>query len=156
VVTAAEALRGDDDVEASGPTATVRAQVVGVEPAVDVAVLKLTEFTSATALPTTDAPETGETVGVVGRCADGVLAMWGTVKLSAGPWTSRLGGRLDRRVELDVCVDRRLEGALVVDTTGGAIGMAVPGPRGRVLGVPIVANAAPRSASSSRKARTWT
>ncbi len=136
VVTAAEALRGEDDVEASGPTTTVRARVVGVEPAVDVAVLKLSEFGSATPLSPTDAPETGATVGVVGRCADGVLATWGTVKLSAGPWTSRLGGRLDRRLELDVRFDRRLEGALVVDATGGAMGMTVPGPRGRVLCIP--------------------
>jgi S1-C subfamily serine protease len=136
VVTAADALRGDDDVEASGATATVRARVVGVEPAVDVAVLKLSEFASTTTLPLTDGPETGKTVGVVGRCADGVLAAWGSVKLSAGPWVSQRGGQLDRRLELDVRFDRRLEGALVLDATGGAIGMAVPGPRGRVLCIP--------------------
>ena len=136
VVTAAEALRGDDDVEASGPMAAVRARVVGVEPAVDVAVLQVSECAPATALPPTDAPETGETVGIVGRCGDGILATWGTVKLSAGPWTSRLGGRVDRRLELDVRFDRRLEGALVVNATGGVIGMAVPGPRGRVLCIP--------------------
>jgi S1-C subfamily serine protease len=65
-----------------------------------------------------------------------VLAAWGGVKLNGDAWTSQRGGRIDRRIELDVSFERRLEGALVVDTAGAAVGMSVPGPRGRVLCIP--------------------
>jgi S1-C subfamily serine protease len=136
LVTASDALRGADPVPVLGLDGDHRADLVGVDPNVDVAILKLDDATpSAPALPTA-APEVGASIAVVGRTADGVLATWGGVKLNGDAWTSQRGGRIDRRIEFDVSFERRLEGALVVDAGGGAVGMAVPGPRGRVLCIP--------------------
>lgn len=138
LVTASDALRGADPIPVTSLDGEHRADLVGVDPNVDVAVLKLDEATpSAPALPTAD-PDVGASMAVVGRTMDGVLAAWGGVKLNGDAWTSQRGGRIDRRIELDVSLERRLEGALVVDAGGGAVGMAVPGPRGRVLCIPAV------------------
>ncbi len=55
----------------------------------------------------------------------------------AGPaWSSRRGGKIDQRIELDVGFDPSFEGAAVIDTSGNIVAMAVPGPYHRVLGIP--------------------
>jgi S1-C subfamily serine protease len=138
IVTASDALRGADPLRVVGADSEGRADLAGADVTVDIAVLKLeaaASASSAQALPSAT-PETGATIAVVGRAGDGVLAAWGGVKLNGDAWTSQRGGRIDRRIELDVSFERRLEGALVVDTVGAAVGMAVPGPRGRVLCIP--------------------
>jgi S1-C subfamily serine protease len=136
LVTSSDALRGADPIPVTSLDGEHRADLVGVDANVDVAVLKLDEATrSAPAL----APATidvGSIIAVVGRAMDGVLAAWGGLKLNGDAWTSQRGGRIDRRIELDVSFERRFEGGLVVDAGGSAVGMAVPGPRGRVLCIP--------------------
>jgi S1-C subfamily serine protease len=135
LVTASDALRGADPVHVVGPEGEGRVDFAGADTTVDVAVLKLDPAAAASSAPAlaSAAPETGATIALVGRSTDGVLAAWGGVKLNGEAWTSQRGGRIDRRIELDVSFERRLEGALVVDTGGAAVGMSVPGPRGRVL-----------------------
>jgi S1-C subfamily serine protease len=136
LVTASDALRGADPIPVRGPNGEHRAHLVGADPSVDVAVLKLDEATRSAPALAPATVDVGSSVAIVGRTIDGVLAAWGGVKLNGDAWTSQRGGRIDRRIELDVAFERRLEGALVVDAGGGAIGMAVPGPRGRVLCIP--------------------
>lgn len=56
---------------------------------------------------------------------------------SVGPaWHSRAGGRIDRRITLDMAVTAREEGGPVLDAGGGLLGMSTLGPRGRVLVIP--------------------
>ena len=56
---------------------------------------------------------------------------------SAGPaWYSLRGGRIDTRIELDTSLRRSAEGGLALDAAGRAVGMAVFGPRRRVLVIP--------------------
>lgn len=56
---------------------------------------------------------------------------------SVGPsWNSRAGGRIDRRITLDMAVSAREEGGPVLDAAGGVLGMSTLGPRGRVLVIP--------------------
>jgi S1-C subfamily serine protease len=136
LVTASDALRGADPIPVTSLDGEHRADLVGVDPSVDVAVLKLDEATRSAPAPAPATIDVGSSIAVVGRTMDGVLAAWGGVKLNGDAWTSQRGGRIDRRIELDVSFERRLEGALVVDAGGGAVGMAVPGPRGRVLCIP--------------------
>jgi S1-C subfamily serine protease len=55
----------------------------------------------------------------------------------AGPgWRSLRGGEIDARIELDLSLRRHAEGGLVLDAAGRALGMAVFGPRRRVLVIP--------------------
>ena len=56
---------------------------------------------------------------------------------SVGPsWHSRAGGRIDRRITLDVRVTPREEGGPVIEPAGGLLGISTLGPRGRVLVIP--------------------
>jgi len=61
---------------------------------------------------------------------------FGVVSRSAGAWRSLRGGTIDARLELGVSLRRRSEGGLVLDAAGRALGMAVFGPRRRVLVIP--------------------
>jgi S1-C subfamily serine protease len=93
--------------------------------------------TAARTVPaTTRLLRVGETIAVVGRTLRGPAAIWGTVQLAGPPWSSRRGGKIDQRLELDVGFDPTFEGAPVIDTGGNIAAMAVPGPYHRVLGIP--------------------
>jgi len=78
----------------------------------------------------------GETIAVVGRTLRGPAVIWGSVRLAGPAWSSRRGGKIDQRIELDVGFDPSFEGAAVIDTSGNIVAMAVPGPYHRVLGIP--------------------
>jgi S1-C subfamily serine protease len=79
----------------------------------------------------------GETIAVVGRSLRGPSAIWGSVQLAGPAWSSRRGGRIDQRLELDVAFDPSFEGGAVIDMEGNIAAMAVPGPYDRVLGIPV-------------------
>ncbi len=56
---------------------------------------------------------------------------------SLGPaWHSLAGGRIDRRISLDLRISCAAEGGPVVTAAGGLLGMATAGPRGRALVIP--------------------
>ncbi|MEX0852488.1 MAG: S1C family serine protease, partial [Bauldia sp.] len=63
-------------------------------------------------------------------------AALGLVSRATGPWRSLRGGEIDARIELDVRLAAGAEGGLAFDAAGQAIGMAVFGPRRRVLAIP--------------------
>ena len=60
----------------------------------------------------------------------------GVVSRVAGPWRSLRGGEIDARIELDLRLRQSAEGGVVLDAAGQSIGMAVFGPRRRVLVIP--------------------
>jgi S1-C subfamily serine protease len=92
--------------------------------------------TSGTPRPAPSLLRVGETIAVVGRTLRGPTAIWGTIQLAGPAWSSRRGGKIDQRIELDVGFDPSFEGAAVIDTSGNIVAMAVPGPYHRVLGIP--------------------
>jgi S1-C subfamily serine protease len=90
IVTAAEALGGDEDVRVVAADGEHLARVLACDLTTDIAVLRV----------------------------------------SAGlAWSSRRGGTIDQRLELD--------GSLVADFAGSPQAMLVGGPRGTLLGVPV-------------------
>jgi S1-C subfamily serine protease len=95
-----------------------------------------TSTRGAAADATTSFLRVGETIAVVGRTLRGPTAIWGAVQLAGPAWSSRRGGKIDQRIELDVGFDPSFEGAAVIDTSGNIVAMAVPGPYHRVLGIP--------------------
>src|SRR5438876_1143596 len=58
------------------------------------------------------------------------------VAFANGPWHSRRGGTIDRLVRLDLALSPAAEGGAIIDVQGRVIGMAVLGPRRRVLAIP--------------------
>jgi S1-C subfamily serine protease len=143
VITAAEAIGGAEQVGVRFEGEEVDAEVVATDLGTDVAVLRLAGAARTTpvvpniaALPTGIALRSGETIAVVGRTLYGPAALWGSVQLSGPAWTSRRGGRVDQRLELDVGFHPAFEGAAVIDMTGVIAAMAVPGPYDTVLGIP--------------------
>ncbi len=60
----------------------------------------------------------------------------GVVSRAAGPWRSLRGGEIEARIELDLRLRRSAEGGPTLNAVGQAIGMAVFGPRRRVLVIP--------------------
>ena len=63
------------------------------------------------------------------RCA-------GIVSLAGGPWHSSHGGRIDAELRFDIRLAMTAEGGAIVTAGGELVGMAVHGPRGRVLAIP--------------------
>jgi S1-C subfamily serine protease len=111
------------------------ARVAGRDPGTNVVALRL-DGTADPAAPTAGEPQPGALVFVLGVEESGVSARLGAVR-SVGPlWHSRAGGRIDRRITLDVGITRSEEGGPVVDAGGGLLGMSTFGPRGRVLVIP--------------------
>jgi S1-C subfamily serine protease len=161
IITAAEAIGGIEQADVRLEGDELSADVIATDLTTDIAVLRINSTTavdpigpstsvtnaapgsSATnASPATDARlapsllRVGETIAVVGRTLRGPSAIWGTVQLAGPAWSSRRGGKIDQRIELDVGFDPSFEGAAVIDTSGNIVAMAVPGPYHRVLGIP--------------------
>jgi S1-C subfamily serine protease len=138
IVTADETLERDEDLAVMLPDGrSVGAALIGRDPSTDLAVLRVEEGGSGLAEIEGAAPvRTGAVAIAVGRREEGPVASLGLVGFAGAAWRSRRGGRIDQRIELDLRLDPRAEGGAVVDASGGLIGMAVFGPRRRVLVIP--------------------
>jgi S1-C subfamily serine protease len=136
-VTAEEALARDENLKLTLPGGrVVDATLAGRDPTTDVAVLRFQPEGLASAVITDAPPNAGELVLAVGGYEGGPLAHLGIVVFSNGPWHSRRGGTIDRFLRLDLSLSPAAEGGAVVDVQGRVIGMAVLGPRRRVLAIP--------------------
>jgi S1-C subfamily serine protease len=139
IVTAEEALADDGRVEVVLPGGErVEAKVKGRDPTTDIALLAIDRhdlpIASGTPAPRV---ETGAVAIVVGAREGDAVAALGVAARVGPEWRSLRGGRLDARIELAVSLRASSQGALVLDANGGAIGMAVFGPRRRVLAIPM-------------------
>src|SRR5574340_866197 len=138
IVTAEEALGGEGVIEVSGEGFDrAPATLVGRDPSTDVAVLRCEQKGPAVAASIAPADlSAGALVTTVGRGQQGAVASLGIVAFAGGAWQSMRGGTIDSLIRLDVSLDRRAEGGAVLDARGRLIGMAVFGPRRRVLVIP--------------------
>ena len=137
VVTAAEALPEEGDLGITLPGGeTVAARLAGRDPGTDVALLRI-ERTDLPAAPLHQGqPPPGAIAVVVGAEDGGATAAFGIVSRSGPAWRSMRGGDIAARLELAAAPRRHAEGGLAVDAGGQAFGMAVRGPRRRVLVIP--------------------
>jgi S1-C subfamily serine protease len=143
VVTAAEALAGSDEVKLVSERGETRAPVIACDLATDVALLRISGDqlhdipAGGVAAAAGDATlEAGAGVIIVGRGRRGPRVGFGTVRVAGPAWRSRRGGEIAQRLEFEATLDSQFEGALVADLTGVPQAMLVPGPRGRLLGIP--------------------
>ena len=136
IVTAEEALERDDEVEVVLPDGgDAKATVAGRDPTTDVAVLRFDGADVAAPMPAAP-PRPGAIVVGVGRVGKDVVAALGSVALVGGAWRSSQGGSIDALIRVDITLRRATEGGALVDADGNLVGMAVFGPRRRVLAIP--------------------
>jgi S1-C subfamily serine protease len=157
IVTAEESLSEEGEFPVMLPSGdTVAAQLVGRDPTTDIALLQVeAELSPISLAPPALAP--GALVLAVGSEDGRSTAALGVVSHASGPWRSLRGGDIDARIELDLRLRQSAEGGLVVDAAGAAIGMAVFGPRRRVLLIPTatIERVAPKLAEHGRIARGY-
>jgi S1-C subfamily serine protease len=139
LVTAAEPLEGAESLRLLKDGSSSEGEVLACDLRTDIAVVRCAAAVAPALTPSANPPRVGQTIAVVGRVAGGLTASWGSVHLSAGPWTTRRGATLARRLLLDVRLTHSAEGAPVLDLDGCAVAMAVRGPAHQVLGIPIEA-----------------
>jgi len=139
LVTAAEPLEGAESLRVLQDGSSSEGEVLACDLRTDIAVVRCATAVAPALAPGTAPPRVGQTIAVVGRAAAGLIASWGSICLSAGPWTTRRGATLARRLLLDVRLTHAAEGAPVLDLDGFAVAMAVRGPAHQVLGIPIEA-----------------
>ena len=144
IVTADEALADDGPIEIVLPGGeSLPASVKGRDPTTDIALLGIDRMDLALASPvpasgaTTEAIETGSLTVVVGARGGAAVAAFGIVALAGPAWRSFRGGSIDSRIELDIALRGSSEGGLAFDVERHALGMAVFGPRRRVLAIPM-------------------
>lgn len=136
VVAAEQALaRVEDAKVVLGDGSSFGAQLAGRDPGTNVAALKL-DGTPDPAPIVAAEPHLGALALAFGADDAGVSVRLGVIH-SVGPtWHSRAGGRVDRRIMLDMTLSEREEGGPVLDAGGGLIGISTLGPRRRVLVIP--------------------
>ena len=140
VVTAEETVARDSGLALTLPDGSrVDATLAGRDPSTDIAVLRYESPAAVTALASAAFAadlRAGHLAIAVGRAGGDAIATLGIVSLAGAPWRSSHGGRIDARLVIDARLPAIAEGGALVGADGGLIGIAVFGPRRRVLAIP--------------------
>ena len=158
VVTSEQAIGNRDEYEvvtASGATAAAR--IAGRDPGTNLLVLRTDTPLAAATLPHATA-RVGSLVLALGADASGATSARMGLVSSVGPqWYSRVGGRLEQRIALDIRLRRTEEGGPVLDAEGALLGMSTLGPPGVVLVIPVATleRVVPRLLSDGQVPRGW-
>ena len=138
IVTAEEVLERDEDVKITLPSGRlVEASLAGRDPSTDVAVLRFQPDGLPAASTADAAPlRPGHVVLAVGNHEGAPVASLGIIASVGGPWHSLRGGAIDSLIRVDLALSPTAEGGALIDAQGRVVGMAVLGPRRRVLAIP--------------------
>lgn len=137
VVTADEALAEEGEVTITLPGGNrAAASLVGRDPATDIALLRVEAPGLHPAALDAAPVEPGALALAIGAQDGSLVAALGLVSLTGPPWRSLRGGEISARIELDLSLRRHAEGGLALNAAGRGFGMAVFGPRRRVLVIP--------------------
>lgn len=139
VVTACEAIAASPGesvgIEGEGG-ARMTGTIVARDPGTDVALVRVGGSGHAVPAAGSSPLALGQAVVVAGRTPYGAIATLGHVMLAGDAWRSMHGGELSQRVWIDARMSRASEGSAVLDSSGNFAGMAVLGPRRRVVLIP--------------------
>jgi S1-C subfamily serine protease len=137
VVTAEETVERDTDLALTLPDGRrVEATLAGRDASTDIAVLRFDGEAPAIAPAIASDLRPGHLTVAVGRSHGDVIAALGIVSLAGGAWHSSHGGKIDAELRFDLRLAMTAEGGALVTAGGELIGMAVHGPRRRVLAIP--------------------
>ena len=158
VVTSEQSLPRRDEFELVGPGgAVVTAKLAGRDPSTNIAILRPDAPIAAPSLGAGEA-RTGTVALAIGADGSGgASARLGLVNLAGPEWHSSRGGRIDRRIVLDIRLAHREEGGPVLDPSGGTLGMSTFGPRGQVIVIPTatIERVVPQLLKDGHIARGW-
>ena len=158
IIASEQVLPQRDDFEIAVPGGAVaKATLAGRDAATNVALLKL-EAPVLHASPPAGEAEVGALALAFGADgAGGTTARLGVVNQAGPEWHSSRGGRIDRRIVLDLHLARAEEGGPVFNATGSLLGLSTLGPRRQVLVIPTatVERVIPSLLSDGRVARGW-
>ena len=158
VVASEQALPRTEEAEiVLGDGKTFPARLAGRDPGTNVAVLRL-DGSAQPAWSQATEPQPGAVVlALASDGAGGSAVRLGVVHMVGPAWHSRAGGRIDRRIGLDLWMGRGEEGGPVIDAAGGLLGISTLGPRRRVLVIPTatVERVLEPLLSRGRIARGW-
>jgi S1-C subfamily serine protease len=138
IATAAELVSGKTGgaVDVLTPShEAVEGVVIGRDPTTDVALIRVPSSATVVSAASTP-PALGAMVIAAGRTRHGATCALGSVALVGAAWRSMRGGEIGPRIWLDIRLRSQAEGGPVLDATGRFLGMAVYGPRRRVLLIP--------------------
>ncbi len=134
------------------------ARLAGRDPGTNIAVLRLDGGPQPASHAVAGEPLPGALVLALAADRDGGVAVrLGAVHSVGAAWHSRAGGRIDRRIALDLRLDQAEEGGPVLDAAGGLVGISTLGPRHRVLVIPAatVERVLDPLLTTGRVARGW-
>lgn len=137
VVTADEALADEGPIEvtlANGER--VAATLKGRDASTNIALLRIDAPAAVPVSLVSHPVETGSLAIVVGAAGSNAIPALALVTHAGPAWKSLRGGAIDARIEIDAALRGSAQGAPVLDAEHRAIGMAVFGPRRRVLVIP--------------------
>jgi S1-C subfamily serine protease len=137
VVTAEETLPERGPIHLTLPGGRVaEASRAGRDPSTDIALLRVEAPELVPLALSTAQAGPGMLALALGADEGAPVAALGVVSRAGPAWRSMRGGEIAQRIELDLRLRRGSEGGPVLLADGRAIGMAVPGPRRRVLVIP--------------------
>ncbi|MFQ5789527.1 MAG: S1C family serine protease [Acidobacteriota bacterium] len=129
VVTASHVLEWQEDIAVGLPDGgTTTAELVGRDPATDLAVLRVSA--SSLAVPKWTPPDStrvGQLVLSLARSARGLRVGLGVVSVFGGAWQTQWGGQVDHYLETDLRLSAGFSGSMLLDPLGSAIGLNTSG-----------------------------
>src|SRR5207244_10267207 len=137
--------------------AAIRARVAGRDPGTNIVALQL-ESPIEFDRPEPADPALGALVlTFAGDVQGAALVRLGILRSLGSAWHSRGGGRIDRRITLDLRLSSGEEGGPVVDAAGALFGMSTAGPGGRAFVIPTstIDRILPTLLEAGRIARGW-
>lgn len=158
VVTSEQALPRREEFQVVLPGgAGTTARVAGRDPATNIAALRIRERVAFAEARSAEAG-TGALALALGADRSGeATARLGIVNFAGPEWHSLMGGRIDKRIVLDIRLSRAEEGGPVLDLDGARLGISTFAPRGKVLVIPAVTidRILPTLLKEGRVARGW-
>jgi S1-C subfamily serine protease len=133
------------------------ARLAGRDPGTNVAVFRLEGSAEPVWAPAAE-PQAGAIVlALAADDAGGASVRLGSIHALGPAWHSRAGGRIDRRIWLDMRIGWGEEGGPIIDAAGGLLGISTLGPRRRVMVIPAatVERALEPLLANGRVARGW-
>lgn len=139
VLTADHVLERDEDLSVETPDGrTLVAQVVGRDPATDLALLRVSGLNIEPLAAAESPARVGQLVLAVGRPnSGGPMASLGIISAVGGPLRTRQGGVLEQFIQTDATPYPGFSGGPLLDSKGAAVGLLTTGFGGVALGIPI-------------------
>ena len=140
VLTADHVVERDEDITIVTHDGTeAKAQVVGRDPATDIAVLRVSGVTLEPATQASEPARVGQLILAIGRpSTSGPMASLGIVSAVVGPWRSGRGGMIERVIRTDATPYPGFSGGPLITADGAIVGMPTTGlSNGPAIGIPI-------------------